>query len=172
MSRYVSVDIESLKQDVNLEPDGTLTWITGNRVRKPGKPAFCTATKHGYLTGTYKNMRFMAHRVVWALHHGEWPDGWIDHINGCKTDNRPENLRIASTSLSNHNRKFKSSECGFLGVTRSKNCVEPRYIAQIQHNGEHHYLGMYKTPEEAARVRDKKAVEIHGENANLNFPEP
>jgi len=28
---------------------------------------------------------------------------------------------------------------------------------------------MYKTPEEAARVRDKKAIEIYGENANLNF---
>jgi len=109
--------------------------------------------------------------VVWALYYGEWPDGWIDHINGCRTDNRPENLRIASTSLSNHNRKYASAECGFIGVTRSKICATPRYIAQIQHNGKHHYLGMYKTPEEAARVRDKKAAEIHGANANLNFPE-
>lgn len=37
-----------------------------------------------------KNYR--VHRVVWALHHGKWPEHTINHINGIKTDNRIENL--------------------------------------------------------------------------------
>ena len=32
-------------------------------------------------------------------------------------------------------------------------------------------LGYYATAEEAAEVRDKKALEIHGDFARLNFPD-
>lgn len=38
---------------------------------------------------------FKAHRIVWALAHGKWPDLTIDHINGERDDNRLENLREA-----------------------------------------------------------------------------
>lgn len=172
MAKFHSVDIEELRKNVELKPDGTLVWKTGGRglKRSPGLPAFATATGSGYLQGSFQGTKLMTHRVVWAMHHGEWPDGWIDHINGCRTDNRPENLRIAPAGLSNHNRRYRSSECGFIGVARSKVCATPRYISQIQHRGKHHYLGMYKTPEEAARVRDKKAIELYGADALLNFP--
>jgi len=47
------------------------------------------------------------HRVAWAMHYGEWPeDGLqIDHINGDPWDNRIENLRIATPSQNQANRK-------------------------------------------------------------------
>lgn len=36
-----------------------------------------------------------AHRLVWQALHGDIPDGLeVNHINGVKSDNRPENLEL------------------------------------------------------------------------------
>jgi len=43
--------------------------------------------------------------------------------------------------------------------------------ARISFNTKKIYLGSYKTKEEAARAYDKKAIELFGEFAQLNFPE-
>ena len=41
----------------------------------------------------------------------------------------------------------------------------------ITSRGKHFYLGRYDTKIEAAKARDRKAFELHGEFAYLNFPE-
>ena len=40
----------------------------------------------------------------------------------------------------------------------------------IAKGGKRHYLGTYRTEEEAARAFDKKALELRGDKARLNFP--
>jgi len=46
----------------------------------------------GYRTVRLMTKRYKAHRVVWHMHHGKWPNQ-IDHINGNRDDNCIENLR-------------------------------------------------------------------------------
>jgi hypothetical protein len=163
-----TIEIERLRILVELSPDGTLKWKQGAQGRRMHKPAFSTQVGPGknYLGGMADGVKLLAHRVVWALTYGEWPSGWVDHINGDTFDNRPENLRIAEPGLSNHNRRYADTAGGYIGVTFLKG----KFVAQIQHNKKHHYLGRFESAEEAAKVRDAKAKELYGEDANLNFP--
>ena len=52
--------------------------------------------KDGYLIIKVKRKQFKAHRLIWFLFRGEFPDGEIDHINRVRTDNRIENLRVVT----------------------------------------------------------------------------
>ena len=45
-----------------------------------------------------KNLAILMHRAVFAYCHDRWPEQQLDHLNGCKKDNRIENLREVSDS--------------------------------------------------------------------------
>jgi hypothetical protein len=46
-----------------------------------------------------------------------------------------------------------------------------KWAAGIGCHGKHHYLGIFDDEVEAAKARDRKAYELHGVHAYLNFPE-
>jgi hypothetical protein len=50
--------------------------------------------RSGYVRLDCLKQKIYAHRIVWALFNDEWPSGHIVHINGDKTDNRIENLKL------------------------------------------------------------------------------
>lgn len=55
----------------------------------------------------------------------------------------------------------------YLGVSRSRS---GNWTAMIRHKKRLYTLGTYKTEEDAAHVRDRKAIELMGRSALLNFP--
>lgn len=63
-------------------------------------------------------------------------------------------------------RRGRPRNGAYFGVTR----VNGRYRARFYHDGDPIYLGSYETPEEAALAHDRKALELRGVNADLNFP--
>jgi len=142
---------------------------------KPGKwYAHKTCAGSGYYAFAGDHRKSM-HRVIM-----DPPKGMdIDHINGNTLDNRKENLRICTRSQNSQNRKLRSdSASGYKGVYKHKarNLKKPfeAYIGDSETSypsTKHINLGCYTTAEEAARARDKKAKELHGEFAYLNFPE-
>lgn len=165
MSKHLEVSIEDLRREIGVNEDGTMFWKVGRQRVRQGSPAFATEN-NGYRRGMFRGVHLFAHRVAWALHYGRWPELWLDHINRDKNDNRVENLREVSAALSNHNRKGRNSR--YLGVTKASE--GNRFVAQIQHLGQHYYLGLFEKEEDAARARDAKARELYGDDANLNFP--
>ena len=115
-----------------------------------------TGLCQGYKRGSIVRRQVAAHRVVWALHHGEWCPTNIDHINGDKTDNRPENLRAAAHEANSRNQKLRSSNTsGQMGV--SWNVAAKAWVARINADGERKYLG--KFADFGAAVAARKAAE-------------
>lgn len=85
----------------------------------------------------------------------------VDHRNWDKTDNRKQNLRIASKSQNNMNIKRKSNNTsGYTGVSVNK---QGKYIAAISIGGKKHHLGTYEVLEDAVRARHEAEQKLHAD---------
>lgn len=76
-----------------------LTGVISRRIglkRSPSGTVVGTKDSYGYLVVGIDGKMHKAHRLVWLYAHGEWPSGFIDHINHNPSDNRICNLRIVS----------------------------------------------------------------------------
>jgi hypothetical protein len=152
---------------------GELTWLPrdGNswfNGQYAGRAAFNRKNSAGYLVGQIKGSHFKAHRVAWCLHYGEWPDGFIDHINGIRDDNRIENLRSVDHSTNCRNRgMYSTNTSGFTGVSFDKR--SGKWRAGYRKNNRYHELGYYNCPTAAAVAVAKARSEAgfacdHGKN--------
>jgi hypothetical protein len=98
ISDYFAYDESAPFLLINLKDRGT-------RV-KAGDFTHGAKTDHGYYVTGINKKRFRLHRIIWELHFGEIPKGYeIDHINMDRSDNRICNLRLASRTENNLNRK-------------------------------------------------------------------
>lgn len=101
--------------------------------------------------GKKRQMLFMHREVMKAPKGGPM----VDHINHNGLDNRKGNLRFASPTLNQLNRKSaKNNPHGIAGVTRLKN----RWLARINFEGRAYHLGHFKSKTDAINAR-KKALE-------------
>ena len=114
-----------------------------------------------HLSGAILSM----HRMV-----ANAPKGlFVDHINHNGLDNRRRNLRVC-TYIENQRNKRPKPGCTseYKGVHWCKG--RNKFRANIYLNRKAIHLGYFKNEIEAARAYDKKAKELFGEFAYLNFP--
>lgn len=137
--------------------------------RFAGKEALTALEAYGYKHGHILKIKLKAHRVVWAMLHGCWPVGEIDHINGNPADNRIGNLRDVSHSDNLKNRKIsKNNTSGVVGVYWRKDRMKWR--ACIEANGVQMHLGTFDTRDEAVEAR-RKAQSKFGFHSNHGRPQ-
>ena len=147
------------------------TWNT----KYANREAFTARKKSGHLYGRLFRAYTMAHRVAWAIHFGEAPNGFIDHINHDPADNRIKNLRVVDAAENAKNRSPNKGKRSGLphGVSVRVNGGINRYFAQIQVGGANNYLGTFNTPDEASDAYRKAAAEngFHENHAILRAKE-
>lgn len=146
-----------------LEMFGTeRAWKSWN-TRFAGTEACASNDGNGYRRGHVFGVMHPAHRVIFAMAHGEWPEDQIDHINGDRSDNRIENLRAVSHAENQRNRQRPSTNTsGVVGVTLVE---RDRWQAQITHEGRLIFLGYFSDFSEACSARTA-ADEKYGYHKN------
>lgn len=128
--------------------------------RYAGTLALNSLSNHGYKKGRINYRMIKAHRAIWAMANGHWPDGQIDHINGVRHDNRIANLRVVTNAENAKNQKRRASNTsGIAGVGFHK--ATRKYKATIRVDGKAVWLGVFPTLEAAAEAR-LTAAKQHG----------
>lgn len=177
------IDVETLRALIAYDADtGSLTWKrraeslfidTGRgsaaaakawNNKWAGKPALNSLRSDGYFEGRVFRELVLAHRAIWALHYGEWPEFQIDHINHLRGDNRIANLRTVPNAVNAKNMsRRQTNTSGVQGVYWHKTAL--KWAAGITLNGRHKYLGLHDTIEAAAAAR-KSAEALYGYHPN------
>ncbi len=166
---------QRLRERLRYDPEsGKLFWrdcadMPNNwRARFAGVEAFKSINPHGYRNGTVENNVFLAHRVIWAMIHGEWPDGQVDHIDGNRQNNRLDNLRVVTNQENARNSSLRSDNTsGVMGVSWHNR--DKRWVATIKDGTGKKRLGSYRDFDEAvaARKAAEKDIGFHANHGRI-----
>lgn len=143
--------------------DGVLYWKNDRNFKvKAGDKVGANCL--GYLRFKLFGKTFANHRVIYFMHHGNFPEV-VDHIDRDTLNNRIENLRAATKSDNKCNskpHKDRKAKGSYLLNTG-------RYMSVIQKNGKREYLGVFDTAEEAQNAYAIAAIRVHGEFARASL---
>ncbi len=118
-----------------------------------------------YAAGTQSGKTIKMHRFIMDAPE----DLFVDHIDHNGLNNAKGNLRLCTFAQNARNTQpTKGTSSRYKGVCWKKNAK--KWVANVQPNNKRYFLGYFKTEIDAAKAYDKKAAEIFGEFACLNFP--
>lgn len=166
-----ALNVDDVRKLMDYDPEtGHLTWRRRSGVgpgrdvswniwngANAGKRAFTARGANGYFVGAINRKSYYAHRVAFALANGRWPEGFIDHINGDRTDNRAVNLREATLSQNRAN-STKGKKDGLRGVRQTSN---GKWAARTCHQ----HIGTFNCVTAARVAYAKATIDRFGEFA-------
>lgn len=167
--------VDTLPSMLRYEPDtGRLYWLErrkGRRFDLPvGNPDTNCRSGKTYLRVKVNYQTYLAHRLIWVLVHGRWPNGDIDHEDGDGTNNVLTNLReVAHVDNQKNMRRSCVNVTGCTGVTWVKS--DGKWAARIYKGKSIVGLGYYDKYEDAVAARKLGEVE-HGFHRNHGSDRP
>jgi hypothetical protein len=117
----------------------------------------------GYAYRVERGQKIFMHREIMQT-----PPGQVaHHENHNPIDNRRGNLRNCKPQENQHHRRRARNRSGFVGVSPHGK----KWRARIESGGRLVYCQVFADKVEAAKARDRKAYELFGPFAYLNFPD-
>lgn len=143
---------ERLKEVYNYDPEsGLFTFKIKRGPMEVGSLAG-TVNKGGYIQMSFDGKLYVAHRLAWLYMTGSWPDGWVDHRDTIRTNNRFDNLRVVTPTVSNRNRNMnKRNTSGTTGISWNKK--QSKWQAHICVDSKMINLGSFEYKEDAIFAR-------------------
>jgi len=141
---------------------GLFHWRVWRSQRPPGLLA--GHLDKGYIRIKIDGKSYRAHRLAWLYMTGEMPKSGMDHKNLDGTDNRWDNLRLASASQNNANKKARVGKAHPLKGAYFDPSWK-RWRAQIAIGGRSILLGGFDSAEQAHAAYAKAANDAFGEFA-------
>jgi hypothetical protein len=135
------------------------------RFHESGKTVYAArTTSYRDQSGRLRSRMILMHREIMNP-----PDGMVvDHINGNGINNRRCNMRNCTQFQNTHNARPRTDgKSRFIGVDRHRD----KWRARVSYKGRKHHVGLFDDQVEAAKARDRKAIELFGQYARLNFPQ-
>jgi hypothetical protein len=158
------IDVEDVRRTFTYD-NGRLYWRDTPLGR--GLPLTTPAgnvTLNGYVTLGWRGKKWAVHRLIFVLCNGHSPPD-VDHINGNRADNRPENLRAASRSDNLKNSRIRSdSTSGVKGV--HWDAQSKKWRASVKVGGKKYYVGSSDNPAALVSVLREAREHLHGQFAN------
>lgn len=167
------IPVDTLKQLLECDAQaGTLSWKSRPvemfpdaraakvwNTRYAGGPA--GSQRHdGYWSVRIFGRGYLKHRIIWAMCHGDWPKEEIDHISTDPSDNSINNLRVATRSLNEANKKLRADNpSGAKGVRKRGR----RWAARIRKDGRDIHIGCFDTIDQASAAYAETASALFGE---------
>lgn len=154
---------EYLKLILHYDPEtGIFIWLVKKGPVVIGRRAGTVLPGH---SSTYRRIKigpkkYLEHRLAFLYMTGKMPV-FVDHCNSDGTDNRWSNLRESTAGQNAANRSLMKKRQGQLKGAHWHQGSRT-WRSEITFQGKRHYLGTFRTAEEAAQAYASKAQEFHG----------
>jgi hypothetical protein len=138
---------------------------TGKLIRKvslggghlKGQEAGSLHLKSGYRRVFIQGKSFEEHKLIWELVTGTKPTVEVDHRDTNRSNNKWDNLRLATRNQNQHNASLRSDNTsGHKGIVFHNGC----YKAQVNKDNVK-YIEYFKDKEEAITWLQNKREELH-----------
>lgn len=152
---------ERLKELLDYDSESGIFWrkITRSHNAKAGSIAGWVDDM-GYVRISIDGRKYRGHQLVWLYVHGYIPEQDTDHMNQIRSDNRICNLRLATRSQNNQNRRLESrNTSGAKGVSWCKR--RRKWLVQIMVDGKNKFVGYYVELTAAAAARKAAELQYH-----------
>jgi len=149
----------SLLKQLRYDVDTGLLWWKERKINRQMDKSCGTLHHNGYLYLRIDGRLYTLHRIIWKMATGREPN-YLDHINGCRVDNRLSNLREVSRNQNNRSIGLtKANRSGYIGVRFSEK--DKCWTTHITIERKRISLGRFKDKRQAVEAYNQKAIELH-----------